>query len=226
MKRNNIGRFKVKCSARDHENVGPGSEEYLSILSINNGRKIRLEDDGIIARNARGSICKQCLDSVIEDQPESTDAVNFTKLVTEIKTDIKNFSRSFEFHELASFDGKAWFTNRPKDLQSLMLKLCGINDLLFVTDKQFLTLSKIVELIYGLHKSNLIAPLSFAENLLTHKMSGSKQLVTYNSRLSPAGSYFYVNEWLNKKAEKALSFPSGTLTVSYTHLTLPTTPYV
>lgn len=116
-----------------------------------------------------------------------------------------------EFHELASFDGKAWFTSRPKDLQSLILQLCGLNDLLFVTDKQFLTLSKIVEPIYGLHKSNLIAPLSFSKDLITHKISGSKQLVTYNSHLSPAGSYFYVNEWLNKKAEKAISFPSGTL---------------
>ena len=41
-----------------------------------------------------------------KDQPECTDAVNFTNLVTEIKTYIKNFLQSLEFDELASFDGK------------------------------------------------------------------------------------------------------------------------
>lgn len=41
-----------------------------------------------------------------------------------------------EFDELPSFEEKAWFSISRKDLQSLILQLCGLNDLLFVTDKK------------------------------------------------------------------------------------------
>ena len=41
-----------------------------------------------------------------------------------------------EFDKLPSFEEIAWFAISRKDLQSLILQLCGLNDLLFVTDKQ------------------------------------------------------------------------------------------
>lgn len=75
-------------------------------------------------------------------------------------------------------------------------------------DKE-MKLAKCVELIYGSENSKLIVPLSFHENLLVYSVSRSKQLLTYNSRVAPAGSTDTISNWLTDQASTPVEFPKG-----------------
>ena len=77
-----------------------------------------------------------------------------------------------------------------------------------VQDFKYLQKSFLKE--YGLHKSNLIAHVSFADNnILSQKRTGCKQMVNYNSHVSLSGSFIYIKEWLGKQSEVLILLLSG-----------------
>ena len=66
-----------------------------------------------------------------------------------------------------------------------------------------------IESIYHLRNSNIVLPHSFLANLVQFYGSGSKIVPVINDKLTPAGSYFNVHNWISKRAENPLLCPEG-----------------
>lgn len=101
-----------------------------------------------------------------------------------------------------------WLKDRPDYLVQLVKDLCGFSGEAEANQFGF-EIAKIVELIYGCRNSKLVLPLSFQENILTYSCSHSKQLLSYNGRTAPAGSYDFLSKWMAEQSENVIRFPNG-----------------
>jgi len=105
-----------------------------------------------------------------------------------------------------------WLADRPQPVVDFFSKLCGLNP---KSKEQAYQVAKVIEQIYCAKNSRLILPLSFRHNLISYSLSGSKQLIKLNSKISPAGSYTFLKNWFNDNAREEISFPSGTVRVVF-----------
>ena len=76
------------------------------------------------------------------------------------------------------------------------------------TDKNLMKIIKVLELIYSCYNSKLILPMHFQDNVLLYSLTNSKTMVNYCNTFSPSGGYNFPSNWLNKLADKPISFPS------------------
>ena len=127
-----------------------------------------------------------------------------------IKSDISRLYNDKDkccLSNLLGYNPEDWLSQRPKALVGLLRQLCGYNE--YMNDEESKKVAKCIELIYGCHNSKLVLPLSFQENLLVYSLCRSKQLVSYNSQMSPSGSSDFISKWLNEQSSTPVDFPEG-----------------
>lgn len=131
-------------------------------------------------------------------------------LLPYVKSDISemyNEKDKCSLSTLLGYSPEKWLSQRPKALVGLLRELCGYKDTM--TGEESKKVAKCIELIYGCHNSKLVLPLSFQENLLVYSLCRSKQLVSYNSRMYPAGSSDFISKWLTDQSNQPVEFPNG-----------------
>ena len=148
------------------------------------------------------------------EEEENRDSEHFSlylsSICEEVKSDISNLFFKTSNERLKSFkteDLDLWLAKRPSSLVKVIKALCGLSTAPNAKDKILIT--KIIELVYGARNSRLVLPLSFNESLLTYAKTHSKTLVTYNSKISPSGSYTFLENWLTNQTTEPIPFPSG-----------------
>ena len=127
-----------------------------------------------------------------------------------IKSDISSMYSDKDKCSLSNLLGYSpdeWLSQRPKALVGLLRELCGYKESLNGGESK--RVANCIELIYGSHNSKLVLPLSFQENLLVYRLCRSKQLVSYNSRMYPAGSSDFISKWLTNESSEPIEFPDG-----------------
>ena len=111
---------------------------------------------------------------------------------------------------LLQYDCHNWLNRRPPELITLLRYICNIKGQHLRSDPNLeFALARTVEQIYGLINKNLVLPLSFKENILTYKLTHSKQLINYNGRMTAAGSYTNLTGWLTSQAASPVEVPRG-----------------
>ena len=231
------GRFTKSCGSlihskesdennlKDIKGVKPRVKQtdILKLLSLN-----------IITTDTK-CICITCLEKALPDyyqsKPEQSNEPNcdeptdklsapkeYTQLIDsiccQIKTDISNIYTNCEgyndLNQLRHLSPEIILKQRPENLVKLIFSLCGISSAEKRKDeKDYLIIAKIIELIYGVRNSRLVMPVSFCENIITYTATHSKKLVNYNAKVSPAGSYWFIENWLTSQAVEPVIFPEG-----------------
>ena len=142
------------------------------------------------------------------------------QLAALVKADVKalyNDKSKLSIEKLLEYNCHDWLNKRPPVVQSSLLycvtyQICNIKDQHLTSDPSLeFALARIVEQIYSLTNKNLVLPLSFKENILTYKLTHSKQLINYNARLTAAGSYTYLTDWLTNQAASPIQVPGGVI---------------
>ena len=136
-----------------------------------------------------------------------------SKLKEVVKADVSalyNDKLKLNIENLLQYDCPDWLNRRPPELITLLRYICNIKYQHLRSDPNLeFALARTVEQIYGIINKNLVLPLSFKENILTYKLTHSKQLINYNGRMTAAGSYTNLTGWLTSQAELPIEVPRG-----------------
>jgi hypothetical protein len=97
---------------------------------------------------------------------------------------------------LTDFDCNIWLKERDAVLTSFLAAAanCVISEKL---DQKMLCITGAVDSIYKARKLNHVAPLPFAQNLISYYITGSKTVTLLNNRQQASGSYTTLRKWLN-----------------------------
>ena len=131
------------------------------------------------------------------------------KLTKEISKDITQLydKKLCSVERLLTYNFSERLPERPEDLVKLLADLCRIpHEDLLEEDKTTFLISRIIELIYSLRNSRLQLPIAFSENLFVYSLTHSKQVVQYNSNVSPAESYQFLHKWILQQATDPIEF--------------------
>ena len=230
------GRFLKSCGSNFHNDVTIGTEGYsLQDLKGPKPRVTQLNKDKLIERHIIDSttkyICSVCLErsgvvqqfnrKKTEEEKEEEEEVEEIEsyehkidiICSEIKKDVASLYKNTNGHdieELTNLRPSNYLKKRPVEIIKLIATLCGIESINENCDeKRCLVIAKIIELIYNMRNSRLVMPVSFIENLITYTTTHSRNLVTYLSKVSPAGAYTFLESWFTTHAVDPIQFPNG-----------------
>ena len=135
------------------------------------------------------------------------------QLAALVKADVKalyNDKSKLSIEKLLEYNCHDWLNKRPPELVTLLRYICNFKDQHLTSDPSLeFALARTVQQIYSLTNKNLVLSLSFKKNILTYKLTHSKQLINYNARLTAAGSYTYLTDWLTNQAASPIQVPGG-----------------
>lgn len=116
--------------------------------------------------------------------------------------------RNYTIDELLNYDPKDWLQERPKELTSVLTRLCNVDFIKF-DDKNAYRLARLVEQIYHLKNTHILLPL---QNILLYSYTSSKQATNFISSFGPAGT---ILRCLDASAEHPFEVPKGVCRVAF-----------
>ena len=209
----NVGRpLKRKAGpGRGHEGQ---TKVYLSSTESVTAPDIQPNDQILSSFNQLESVEKLCfLQKLIQNLTEDERAFLAFELggceMGSVNADCQNIKVLYTDLDFlkSKNDFQAYVQNRNKTVVSFLKGVTGANN---DSDKSmWYQLCHILESIYGVNNSCLVAPVSFLHNLVAYSISGSKSVATLNATTGPYGSYKTINSWLDKMACTTPECPEG-----------------
>ena len=198
----------------------------IACLSDNSNVNFKPIFDLIPINTLQNSLCNK-IENILSNQDDDGDE-NMIDNTTEYNIDFSHllgllgqYCSELIFNDIQNirllYQDKLYFStmdtvdfikNRDKNVLNFLLGLTRL-DLKKTSQKTNYALACVIESIYHLRNSNIVLPHSFLSNLVQFYTSGSKVVPVINGKLTPAGSYFTVHNWMSKRAEHPLSCPEG-----------------
>ncbi|XP_066910085.1 uncharacterized protein [Clytia hemisphaerica] len=200
-------RFSKKCAAEGH-----GELPHVTLLSLLNGDsfskakrvtaadRVSLVKAGVIKERSR-FICRIChKKGLLNKNLENTTSIKkvgktgvLDQIIPLIDEDIKMLRlEDCNFESLAAYSSVNWVNARPRPVVEFFKKLCSITDVSNTTD--IAKMAHAMECIYGCRREKVVLPLSLMTNAVNHAVTHSKQSTMLTSKLTPGGSYTYIQE--------------------------------